>query len=137
VDILIAHSQDEQLAAALRQAGYSLIAKTEIFRRYRSDNIYLMDLDAILVDQRTFDQLMASSIGYSIDGMQVHIPSLIHLIALKIHAVSNNPDRAAKDLLDVSELLRLNPEAVTKDEIAQVLDKYGNSDIEKKLKAIM
>jgi hypothetical protein len=137
VDMLIAHAQKEKLASALLEAGYAAIAETDSFVRYRCDNLYLMDIDVLLVDSDTLDKMLAASIVITVDDVDLRVPSLSHLVALKLHAVTNNAERSTKDLADIAELLRANPDAVSPKELDAVCTKYGTSEAVEKLKAML
>jgi predicted nucleotidyltransferase len=49
----------------------------------------------------------------TVDGVDLRVPSLSHLVALKLYTVTNNAERSTKDLADIAELLRANSDAVS------------------------
>lgn len=137
VAMLITHSQKQLMESSLLEAGYTAIAETRSFVRYRCDNLYLMDIDVLLVDSGTLDKMLTESTAVSVDDVDLRVPSLAHLIALKLHAVSNNPERSTKDLADISELLRVNPNTVPLGELDDIYAKYGTPETIEKLKAML
>lgn len=137
VDMLIAHAQKQQMGSALLNAGYTAIAETDSFIRYRCDNLYLMDVDVLLVDGDTLDKMLDASVEITVDDVALRVPSLSHLVALKLHAVTNNAERSTKDLTDIAELLRTNPNAVSQDELDAICTKYGTPEAVDRLKAML
>ena len=137
VAMLITHSQKQLMESSLLEAGYTAIAETRSFVRYRCENVYLMDIDVLLVDSCTLDKMLTESTAVSVDDVDLRVPSLAHLIALKLHAVSNNPEKSTKDLADISELLRVNPNTVPLGELDDIYAKYGTPETIEKLKAML
>ena len=68
-----------------------------------------MELDVMLVPEPTFDRLIASARAATLESAAVMVPSLQHLLALKIHALKHGHGlRVLKDMTDVAELLLAN-----------------------------
>jgi hypothetical protein len=61
------------------------------------------------------------------------VPGLPQLIALKLHAIRNDPRRQFRDLSDIAELVRLNPDKITKQELDQLSERFGPAGIRDKL----
>ena len=125
VDCLIAETEINRLNEILSEAGYVEKEKTQNFVRYSHPSIYLMDVDIVLVDKNTFNQMMKESTVYRMGKMEIRVPSLIDLIALKLHAVKNNPERENRDMGDIVELLKSNPGNLSKAELKSICGKYG------------
>jgi len=49
-----------------------------------------------------------------------------HLIALKLFAMKNDPQRGLQDMADIQQLLRVTP--VDRDEVRGYFEKYGQID---------
>jgi len=62
-----------------------------------------------------------------------HVPGLLHLIALKLHAMKNNPAREARDLSDVTELIRQNSGNIVAEEIEAICNRYATTGITAKV----
>ena len=81
----------------------------ELFSRFTDKNKRMMDLDLIFLEENTFKKILEESKTIKIAGMNINVPSLNHLIALKLHAIKNNEkDRILKDLPDVLKLINTN-----------------------------
>ena len=46
-------------------------------------------------------------------------------MALKLHAIRQDPRRELQDLADIQALLRLNPEAINAEELLQLIERHG------------
>lgn len=133
VDCLIVDSDSEALHAILTQASYTETERTKNFARYSHSSAYLMDVDVILVNRETFDKMLQRSSVYKVERSTIRVPCVAHLIALKLHAIRNNPKRELKDLGDIVELLRSNPGEVTPEELESICERYGPEGIYNKL----
>jgi hypothetical protein len=125
VDCLAPDEVVARLDRALKAAGYNCIAQTENFRRYRSSSVYLMDIDVLSVSSETYNKLSIASQTSLIQNLHFRIPSLLHLIALKLHAIRNNPNREARDLGDIAELIRMNKTQIPPAELREICQKYA------------
>ncbi len=134
VDCLIAESDREGLGSHLAEAGYSVRAQTENFIRFGHESVSLMHIDALVVGQDTFEEMFRQSQDYPVGSHLFHVPTLVHLIALKLHAVKNNPRREARDLADIVELLRANANQVTGEELEKLCRRYGPEGVFQKLR---
>ena len=93
VDCLVVSSDANSLRELLCLETYAPIAETGNFIRFQSDSVYLMDIDILLVDRSTMQAMLAESKPCRLQGVDFRTPSLLHLIALKLHAIANNPKR--------------------------------------------
>ncbi len=125
VDCLIAETEINRLKEILSEAGYVEKEKTENFVRYSHPSVCLMDVDVVFVDQNTFNKMMKESMVYRMGKVEIRVPSLIHLISLKLHAVKNNPERENRDMGDIGELLKSNPGNLSMAELKSICGKYG------------
>ena len=136
VDCLITAPDRSSLDEFLRNSGFTLAGETENFARYMHKSPLLSQVDVLFVDATTFAKLQPAAILLRDNTEGLRVPALAHLIALKLHAIRNNPLREARDLGDIAELLRANPESITPGELASLCDQFGPSGIEIKLKSL-
>ncbi|MFA7172766.1 MAG: hypothetical protein WC340_05035 [Kiritimatiellia bacterium] len=134
LDCLVAASQEGALRDVLVSAGYQEVARTAMFVRYSSPSVYHYDVDVLLVDDITFEKILADSRMFDAGSGSFYVPSLAHMIMLKLHAMKNNRSRELKDLNDVVELLRAHPGEVAENELQAICDKYGPAGVYTKLK---
>ena len=107
VDCLIAAGDAAALNEVLRSAGYSESSRTENFVRYRHLLPRYAEIDVLLVDLSTLEELLNASRPLKRGKNEFRVPALPHLIALKLHAIRNNPEREARDFGDIAELLHV------------------------------
>ena len=133
VDALIVASKVEAMTETLGQAGYNPTASTQSFVRFRHDSVYLMDIDILLIDAHTMQRMMSESEQLTLHGNPFRVPSLLHLVALKLHAISNNPDREQRDLADILELLRLNAASVDAAALKDTVSRFAPESLADKI----
>ena len=136
VDCLIASGDRAVLDELLRGGGFSLTGGTENFARYAHKSPLLPEVDVLFVDAATFAKLHPAAIPFRNNKQGLRVPALAHLVALKLHAIRNNPLREARDLGDIAELLRVNPGSVSSAELAALCDQFGPPGIEARLKSL-
>jgi hypothetical protein len=85
----------------------------------------LADVDVMLVNEETYDKLRRDSQEWRTDASVWRVPSLPHLIALKLHSMKNNPDRFGRDLPDIHNLLQENPRALTRAALQELCAQFG------------
>jgi predicted nucleotidyltransferase len=137
VDCLIAAEDRDALDAILRGGGFLQTGMTENFARYSHPSPLVPDVDALFVDRETFGKLSANTARLRRGVHGFHVPALANLIALKLHAIRNNPAREARDLADVAELLRANPGVVASDEIKKLCARFGPPNFMAKLEPLL
>jgi hypothetical protein len=129
VDCLITSSSFEQLKAALARRGFQHAGRMSSFHEFWFEGKPGgMPIHAMFVNDETFEKMWARRAQMPSTAGALHVPCAVHLIALKLHAVKNNPKRLEKDMGDVLELLDRNPGAVTREELEQVCKSYASTE---------
>ena len=136
VDCLVAVENRQTLDAHLRGGGFERMGETENFARYSHPSDLVPDVDVLFVDTPTFDKLHVDYIPLQRGSAKLQAPSLPHLIALKLHAIRNNPAREAGDLGDIARLLRANPGAISASELTALCKQFGPPGMDAKLQAL-
>jgi hypothetical protein len=137
IDCLIAVQDQPLFEATLTAGGYQMAARTENFARFASKSSNLPEIDILFVDASTFKKLQQGSISLRRGKHEFRVPGLFQLIALKLHAIRNEPRREMRDLPDITELLRLNPGRISADELSELCDKFGPSGIGTRLQRLI
>jgi hypothetical protein len=107
IDLLVGDADFEKLAQGLRQLGYSQGPHNKVFARFESTQA--MTIDLLFVDATTLKQIVASGSTVKVGASDFVVPSLEHLLSLKLHAIRQNPKvREAIDLPDIIRLVRAN-----------------------------
>ena len=136
LDCMIAVENRDAFDKHLRDGGFTQVSATENFARYTHQSDMAPDVDILFVDAPTLEKLLASATPLHRGEVELQVPALPHLIALKLHAIRNNPARQAGDLGDIVRLLAANPGAVPAEELATICQRFGPEGIVDKLGAI-
>lgn len=134
IDCLIDEENAPVLGKILIDAGYTEQARSDNFVRYTGPDDTHFDVDVLLVDSETMDELVAESRAFDLGPVTMRVPSLRHLVMLKLHAIKNEPKRELRDLSDIVEMLRFQPDALSADELAAICARYGPPGIHGRLK---
>jgi len=129
-DILIARDDRDAWTKIVADLGYKLIRDGGAFLQFESPEPSQWDLDLMLVPAETFGRLLATAKPATLEGVAVVVPSLEHLLALKIHALKHGRGlRALKDTTDVAQLLsvnRIDPKSVW---LRELFEKHGDMEL--------
>ena len=106
----------------------------EVFARFLGNTSYLMDVDFMFVDRSTLDKILKEAGSLTISGQKFVVPSLNHLIALKLHAIKNNEkNRLMKDLPDIVNLIKNNGIDVRNEDFKNLCLKFGTENLYQRL----
>ena len=134
VDFLITKEDFDKIFTHLEKAGYQKGLAQENFTQLKSGRVSLMDIDFMFVDQETLSKILKESQKIKIAKQEFYVPSLDHLIALKLHAIKYNPKiRLIRDLPDVINLIRINKVNVHSEKFKTLCFKYGTEEIYTKI----
>ena len=136
VDCMTAVENDVPLGAELIKAGFECFEEKPAFRRFRHKLDSLMVLDVMRVNADTFRKMWESSQTIDLSGISLRIPSLAHLIALKLHAAQNE-HRTQKDMADIVQLLTANPGKIASADLRQLCDRFGTPALAAQLQAFL
>lgn len=115
--------------AKAASAGLKLYRESESFIQFTQpsggDGVDLM-----FTSEATFEELWMASIEREFKGVMARIPSLDHLLAMKLHVLKMAlPHRTAKDAEDVELLARRNQLNLSEPHYQRLFLKYGTSEI--------
>lgn len=135
VDVLITKQDFQKILDLLEAVGYKMDYSQEVFARLTTNQSpLLMDIDFMFVDEGTLTKIIKDSQKLSIAGYEFRVPSLEHLIALKLHAVKYNPKlRLAKDIPDIINLIRINKIDAKSEKFKELCLKYATEEIYQKI----
>ncbi len=129
VDFLVRRAQRDSWHSRLSSAGLSLFGETGAFAQFAQPQGG-DGLDLMFVEDSTFDRMWNDSQERDFGGVQARIPSLDHLIALKLHALKQAlPHRTSKDAEDVEMLSRRNRLDLRESHYEDLFLRYGNKEI--------
>jgi len=88
----------------------------------------------MIVDDPTFSEIESKGQLVRIAGQEFRVPSLLHLIALKLHAIKFSPKlRYDRDLPDIMNLIRINKLDAQSGEFKEICAKFGPDGIHKRI----
>jgi hypothetical protein len=86
-------------------------------------------VDLMLVNDDTFNQMFGEASEKVFNGVTIKVPSPLHLIALKLHALKHGkPEREAKDLTDLIEIVRLSHIDIGNEAFRTLCEKYATTE---------
>lgn len=133
VDLLVREQDAESWIAFFLARGYAIFRRSSNFIRLRfaADPSSALPIDLMLVSEETFDKIQRESLRREVgSGLTLAIPSALHLIAMKLHAL-HNPERVERgsDLQDVRHLIRTARIDVCGPAFTAILDRYATDEI--------
>lgn len=89
--------------------GYGVFHEDTAFLQLRPPTTTGWPIDLVVVDDGTFDAMKGAARPFTFGGATCLIPSVEHLIAMKLHAIRFGGEaRMRKDGIDVVELAEVN-----------------------------
>ena len=135
LDLIVRRDDREKWLQAAREMRYELFREGPAFIQFNAPNAESFPLDLMLVNESTFSKLRADAVPAPSSVQGVWVVSLMHLLALKCHAVKHgHAGRIVKDAEDVIRLIqnnKLDPEA---QEIRELFHKHGTTEFYEKVR---
>lgn len=134
LDLIVRRSDREKWIGLAQELRYALYHEGPTFLQFNTAERESLALDMMLVSDETFSKLRAEAVGApGVSG--VWVVSLMHLLALKCHAVKHgHAGRIVKDAEDVIRLIqnnRLDPNAPA---IREIFQKHGTEEFHEKVR---
>ena len=125
LDCLVVSEQREKITAFLTGHGFEETSRHGNFSRFRHRSLVFPMLDVMEVDAGTWAKMYPESRQGILFQRAVRVPSLPHYIAMKLHAIRENPERERKDAQDIIELVRANPGALSREDLEALFSRYA------------
>ena len=114
--------------------GYTVYRDAGVFLQLTPPQEGAWPVDLMFVNSDTFTQMMQGAVEEDIYGSRLLIPSLDHLLTLKLHALKHSHvGRFMKDFMDVENLIRINKLDVRSEKYRLLFLKYGNAELHEKI----
>lgn len=134
VDLLVQDTDLPGWNKLVRALGYTEYFMSHGFQMYNDPNKELVPLDLLIVGEETFAKMAAHPETVTLEGALIQVPRLSHLIALKLHAIRENPTkRHARDMGDIVELLTVNGIDLEVPEFRAIFDRYATAALRAEL----
>jgi Nucleotidyl transferase AbiEii toxin, Type IV TA system len=138
LDFLVCSDDRPSWTALFTELGYRIFSESQNFVQLASDKetgwpVYLM-----FVRPATFQPTLEDSRVMEFYGSTARVPTLEHLIALKLHAIKNTQaHRFLKDFLDVENLIRTNNLDIKSENIRRLFEKYATLELYERMSATL
>jgi hypothetical protein len=133
VDLLVREDDADRWLTFFEKHGYAIFHRTANFIRLRfaPDPTAALPVDLMLANDQTYRKIRSESQRCAIgNDLTLAIPSPLHLIAMKLHAL-RNPHRAESgiDLQDVKHLIKTANIDVSSPEFTEIAERYATDAI--------
>ena len=125
IDFLIAQEDFPRFKSSLENMDFKVVWLDRVFARFHSEAQKHMDIDFMFTSEETLRGILQDAKKVSIAGNEFLVPSLYHLIALKLHSIKHNEKREYKDLMDILNLVKNNQIQASSDSFKELCLKYG------------
>src|SRR6185436_1184124 len=107
IDLLLHRDDQDRLITFLESRGFETLHRSEGFSNHLHPEVSRGRLDAVYVDGETWTKIRGVSRSVVLAQRKVAVPKPEHLVAMKVHAMKNDPGRTFKDLADIQFLMTL------------------------------
>jgi len=135
LDILVCRDDRAAWLSWFLSIDYTLFRDAGTFLQLDAPPACQWPVDVMLVAEPSFSDMFAASVRLEDHPTRPRIPSLDHLLALKLHALKHTRiHRFLKDFQDVVGLIecqKLDPDS---EKLRQLFEKYGTMDLYEKVR---
>ena len=127
VDIVTHSRFQDSVVAKLESIGFETIYRSSGYSNHVHPLRGMGRIDFVYVQGSTADRLFQNTRNLLVLGdIRLPVVSPEHLVALKVFAMKNNPQRSLREMADIQYLLKLP--GVNVEEIRDIFKKYGLMD---------
>jgi hypothetical protein len=127
VDFLVRAAHQSKIIAYLESLGFETIYRSVGYSNHVHPLAKLGRIDFIYVKGETADIILSGAKPlFLIDDLSVPVARAEHLIALKVFAMKNDPERTFREMADLQYLLKLP--GLDLEEIRGYFEKYGQME---------
>ena len=135
LDLVIRRSDRQGWLGLLTELGYRPFHEGPTFYQFTPSAGAVFPLDLMYVSDETFAGLTAEAMTRRIGNCEPRVVSLLHLLALKCHAVRHgHPGRVLKDADDLIQLIHINHIDVDAPPVRELVLKHGTAELFEKLR---
>ncbi|PYJ81032.1 MAG: hypothetical protein DME22_22295 [Verrucomicrobia bacterium] len=134
LDLLVRQESRDEWVNLFSELGYTLFRERPVFCQLDPPQAGAWPVDLMFVREPTFREIFNFGLTAEMFGERLLIPTLEHLVALKLHALKHGRiERYLKDYLDVEGLVRTNKIDLRQEKIRELFLKYGTLDVYEKI----
>jgi len=135
LDLAVQRGRRAEWRKLMGELGMSVKHDASTFLQFDPGDEAGIGVDLMFVSEDVFDQLNRESVETKMEGVRVRVVALLHLIALKCHALQHSKSmRRLKDMDDLIQLILINRLDLNETELQATILKHGNPEIYEKLR---
>jgi len=124
IDLVVEHLHQQPIIDFMEASGFETLHRSEGYSNHQHADPVLGRIDFVYVRGETADMLFKEAKRFDgPDGLSIPVPKPEHLIAMKVLAMKNDPERTFADLADI-RVLMARPE-VNRQEVRRYFEKQG------------
>ena len=121
----ISGENESLITAHFARNQWNAVYRTPFFAKFRLLSTGTPVIKVLFLDATTFGQLRAASTEHQFATHTLRVPSLIHVIAMRLQGIKHEPHRETEDLPDVLTLLRANLAHWKAEELEAICKRFG------------
>ncbi len=130
LDLFVGHADRDRWLAMFSSFGYAIYHDGGSFIQFAPPEQNAWPVDLMFVQEGTFRPMFEASVEANLYGVPTRVPTLVHLLALKLHALKHTRmHRFLKDYLDVERLIRANQLDIGSEKMRALFAKYGTMEL--------
>jgi hypothetical protein len=130
LDLVVRERDVPEWRSHLVGLGYGVFHEDSAFLQLSPPTATGWPIDLVVVDDGTFDTMRHAARPFTFGGIQCLIPSVEHLIAMKLHALRfSGETRMRKDGVDIVELAEVNGIDLLGDAFRSLCDRFGDARV--------
>ena len=135
LDLMVQRGRRTEWSKLLDGFGMTVKHDADTFLQFDPADAAGMEVDLMFVSEDVFDRLQRAGMEAKVEGVCVRVVALLHLIALKCHALKHSKAmRRLKDMDDLIQLILINQIDLNEPELRATIFKHGNAEIYEKLR---
>ncbi len=134
LDLMICLDDLANATMALENEGFVMAIASDVCAKFKKKDLDLKAVDLVLVEKTTFQNVWKGGHSIPMAGTDFMVPSLEGLLAMKLHAIKQDPiKRLLKDIADIARLLDANGLDPRDNAFKQLCLRFGTQDIYDKI----
>jgi hypothetical protein len=127
VDFVVRAEDQKRIVRFLETLGYETLYRSKGFSNHLHQLASLGRLDFVYVAGDTAETIFAgASPILLLEDLSIPVARPEHLIALKLFAMKNDPERSFREMADIQQLMELP--GIDRDEVRRYFEKFGQLD---------
>lgn len=104
---------------------WNVVYRTPFFAKFRLLSTGTPVIKVLFLDPTTFGQLQGASTEHDFGAGTMSVPSLIHVIAMKLQSIAHDINNDVEDLSEILALLRVNRGQWNDEELDAICKRFG------------